>query len=183
MRKTNRNLKRLKFFKRLAIFVAVQILLIVLFVGIDRDIVCDFIEESKLTESVVVVETTKYEYKFATGRVFSFFADGKEYHFPKFPIIGTNEYSMKHLKQAVCEGDELVVQYVEGSREYKVIGAQKGNTTLRSVEAYDHYLRQQHTMTIVAFVIVEMVFLAVLVLFVLFYWKEIKLFSKKKKKI
>lgn len=182
MRKTNLNLKRVKFLKRLAVFAAVQVLLIVLFVCIDRDIVCEFIEDSELKESVVVVEKTNYEYKFATGRVFSFFADGAEYHFPKYPIIGTDEYSMNHLHQTICAEDELVVRYVESSRGYTIIGAQKGDTVLRSVEAYDNYIRQQHTMTIVAFVIVEVVFLAVLAFFVLFYWSELKLFSRKKKK-
>ena len=182
MRKTNLNLKRVKFFKRLAVFAAVQVLLIVLFVGIDRDIVCEFIEDSKLKESVVVVEKTNYEYKFAIGRVFSFFADGVEYHFSKFPIRGTNEYSMEHLNQTICKGDELVIQYVESSTEYKIIGAQKGSAVLRSVEAYNKYIRQQHVLTIVAFVIVEVGGGAVLVFFVLFYWNELKLFSKKKKK-
>lgn len=181
MRKTNLNLKRVKFFKRLAVFMAVQAILIVLFVGIDCDIADDFIDENDLKESVVVVEKTTYDYLFAVGRVFSFFADGAEYCFPKYPIIRTIEYSMHDLRQVIGVGDELVVQYLEKPTGYEVIGAKKGDVVLRSVESYDHYIREQHTLTIVAFVVVETVFVAVLVFFVLFYWNEVKLFSRKKK--
>ena len=182
MRKTNRNIKRVKFFKRLAVFFVAQAIIILLFVCIDKSQSDDLAESVDLKESTVVVDEVSYEYKFLAGSMFSFFSDSAEYHFPKYPIAGTNEYSMRDLYETVNAGDELTIQYVERPTGHTVIGAQKGDTVLRSVEPYDDFLREQHVLTIIALAVVEVIFAAVLIFFVWFYWDEVKLFPAKKSK-
>ena len=181
MRKTNRNIKRLKFFRQLAIFLLIQLTIIALFAYIDH-INSDYVNEAELIDAIVVVDEVNYEYVFASGRVFSFRADNIEYHFPKYPIIQTNEYSMKELHDAVAIGDELMIRYIEKPTGNIVVEARLNNHILRSVQPYKDFINNQRTNTIVVFAIVEMFFLTVLLFFVRFYWDEIKPSPKKVKK-
>ena len=64
MRKTNRNIKRVKFFKRLAVFFVAQAIIVLLFVCIDKNQSDDLAESVDLKESTVVVDEVSYEYKF-----------------------------------------------------------------------------------------------------------------------
>ena len=174
MRRTNTNLKRIAFVKKLIVFVTIQIALIIVFA---QTIVNSTpIDTKHLKSAIIVVDSVEYEYEFINGRMFRLFANSKEYTFPKFPVYNEADYSMLELYQSVHIGDEVTVVYIETEEYNLVVGANMGNNVLRSVDTYSEYLEKQYKIGWTTFLIVEVVFVCILIVFVLFHVKELKFF-------
>ena len=179
MKKTNRNLKRIKFVKRLLVFVIIQVVLAVLAILVLK--ITSPINPSELKSATIIVDEVEYEYRIINRRMFRVFSSSNEYAFPKFPINGTTEYSMAELYTAINIGAELTVEYIEMGNQNLVIGARLNNEVLRSVDAYNKFTVTQQITSIVTFSIIELIFITILVFFVLYNCKALKLFPYKKR--
>ena len=174
MRKTNFNLRRLKFLKRMIVFLLIQAIIISLFILIRHSHTP--VENQDLKKAVVVVDNVEYEYKLIGDRMFSIYSDSKEYGFPKIPTINTSEYSMYQLYKTINIGDSLTIEYIEDGENNKIIGACLNNKTLRSVNGYNSFIKTEQVFGVLTFIIVEIVFVVILLLFLLFYRKELNSF-------
>lgn len=179
MKKTNLNTKRTKFIKRLLLFSAVQVLIIAVAVISFNTV---DIDSDELNTATVVVDEIVYEYEFISGRVFAFYSKGEKYCFPKYPVYNTNEYSMNQLYETITVGDELVVEYMDETDRKLIFSAKKEGNILRSLDGYFDFAKNQRTAGIIGCTIIELVYLAILILFILYHYKELKFFSTGKRK-
>ena len=180
MRKTNRNLKNVKFAKRLVLFVLVQCLIIVMFA---RLLSKKTIDKNDLIKETVVVEEVKFERLLFSGKTFWFCSNSVKYSFPKSSgILYENESSHYELYEAVAVGDILTVEYLKEDDRNVVYGAQIGDKVLRTVDAYNRFVDSQSITSRIVFAVVEFAFLAVLVLYVLYHYKVINPAAKKKRR-
>ena len=180
MRKTNLNIKRMEFIKKLCVFLLIQVALILCF---NLIMTYGTGEIQNPNTSTIIVDQISYEYKFMNGRMFSVFSNGNEYSFLKIAVADTNEYSMQELFENISIGDELVIDYVENRSSYLIIGARKNGEVLRSIEEYNKFAKKQHILGVIAFVTIELIFVAVFILFVILYGKGLKLFKKRTQKV
>ena len=180
LRKTNSNIRCVKHIRKIIVFLIVQLLIALVFFFIFASVTD--IDETKLCSSQIIVDGVEFEYKFMVGEMFRFTSDSVEYVFPKFPILGTDEYSMFELYNTINVGDVVFVEYTQKGDYNSVIGAAKGEQILRSKTAYLDYLRRQRIVTVVALVVVEVIFVLCLILFVWWNWKDFKRMFRKKKK-
>lgn len=124
--------------------------------------------ESELKSATVEIEEVEYEYLMFTRRKYSFVSNFERYSFPKFPVLGTGEYSMEKLYKTARVGDVLEVEYIQDEDGNTVIGAKKDGEVLRSVDGYNNHIKQQRTLTIITGSVIEVIFIAVLIFIKLF---------------
>ena len=180
MRKTNTNLKRVKFFKKILVLLIIQILIVLAFLyALKPDRPVNFEDLNKTT---IIVDDVNYDYHIFTGSVFTVYSDGKEYEFAKFSIAGTDEYSMIELYETINEGDSLIIEYKETKNSKTILSAVLNGKVLRSVDGYNDFLTTQNRLRTISFIAVEVIFLTVSVFIVLIYGSEIKLATIKKVK-
>ena len=86
------------------------------------------------------------------------------------------------LYDAVHTGDKLILEYVEDGKYNEVLGARTGDTTLRTVAAYNEYMRSQRVLDVITFSVVEIFWLAGAVLFWLLHRKELRTVLTRKRK-
>jgi hypothetical protein len=162
------------------VFLLIQAIIISLFILIRHNHTP--VENQDLKKAVVVVDNVEYEYQFISHRMFSIYSDSKEYAFPKITIINTSEYSMYQLYKTINIGDSLTIEYIEDGENNKIIGACLNNITLRSVNGYNSFIKTQQVLGVLAFIMVEIIFVVILFLFLLFYRKELNSFFLKIKR-
>ena len=124
--------------------------------------------ESELQSATVKIEEVEYEYLMFTRETYSFTSNSEKYSFPKFPVLGTGEYSAGKLYKTARVGDVLEVEYIQAEDRNIVIGAKKDGEVLRSVEEYNKNIKQQRTLTIITGSVIEVIFIAVLIFIKLF---------------
>lgn len=186
MRKTNLNLKRARFAKRLIIFPVIQALFAAIFVIAFNSNAP--VNTNEIQTSLITVEKIECESKFLVGEMTTLTSNGVEYHFPKFPVVGTNEYSMHELYESIRPGDTLVVSYVDRNsrsspnEQRTVLDARSETQQFRSFEAYNRYCSKQRVTGIIICSIVEFVFLICFTFFVVHNLFELKFFQHRKRK-
>lgn len=180
MRKTNLNIKRVNFFKKLSLFLIVQIIIVILFVLLINT--SSPVNENALNKKIISIDKIEYHYVFMSGSHLSFYSEKEKYSFPKFPVLGTNEYSIPDLHDNIAVGDTVYVEYIKDGDSNIVIELHKGESFLRTSNGYNNFQRTQRPLCIIAFSIIEAFFLSALAFFILLYGKEIKLFQKRKHK-
>ena len=176
MHKSRRNTKKAKYMKHIVVMIVIQIAIVAVFAQIDQ--INEQIDLRDLKSAEIIVDSTSYNYLFLGGSKFSLSASETCYTFPKFPVSGTSEYSMKQLYEAISPGDSLSIQYIIEGDQNLILDAELDGTALRSVNVYKQHLEKQRKLTCIIYTIVETVFLLV-VLSIFSFWlfinhKEIK---------
>ena len=169
----------LKIIQHLFVFIIIQLIIVAVFLFANS---VNNVTDVAIYEEIITVEQTEYRQVFISGSQFCFFANGIEYGFPKYPIVGTDEYSMHELNSCINSGDMLSIEYIDRSGHRTVINAKKDNAVLRSKANYFDYLERQRIAGIVVFIIIELIFIAALTLYCIFNKKMIVQFFKKRKK-
>ena len=182
IRKTNTNLKRLKFFKSLLVFAVIQCFLFSIFVPEIYDAFVPVNSENS-KQIKIVVDETYYDSSGRSSAKFYIYSNGIKYRFSNFGISG--KYSNRELSEMVREGDVLSITYIEKYpfgvvNEKWVVDARTETKVYRSLEEYN--ARKSPVLNILFFGFIELLFLSVFALYIVFHWKELKLFSYRKKK-
>lgn len=172
MRKTNRNLNKIKLAKALIVFFLVQLCLIVAFALINRSHAP--LDLSNVKKETIVVDEVTYEY--LSGGHVTLFSNSKEYVFPKYPVAGTREASMWELYEVIEKGDSLTVEYMEKTNRngaYRLtLSVYKGDQPLRTEAAYSKFLAHQRTLGVITFGIVELFFFVILAFFLIIWHRR-----------
>ena len=180
MKKTNTNIKRIKFAKRMAFLLVIQVAIIVVFWLISNG--HSPIETSAIKETVITVDAVEYDYQYLNHGMFRVFCDSVAYGFPKIPTISTNEYSMHELYERIHVGDVLELQYIAMENENMIVEARMNNDTLRSLDAYNAFIKTQRKTDVISFVVIETLFVIATVFIIVFFGSELHLFSRRRKK-
>lgn len=165
MRKTNRNIKRARFFKIISVFALIQILIVLLII---HCVDITLTKDKDLKKETVIVEKTYYARELFIGPTFGFTADNEEYLPVRIAIFGTDEYSMQDLNRAIEVGDELTIEYAEKNGKKIVYSIKEGDKNYRTLNAVDNYLKSNRIVGIVVFSLIELAFLTVLAFYILF---------------
>lgn len=180
MKKAKRNVKAMKLVKKTVVFALVQLLIVVFFLR--------FISESKLivledtTPITVTVDDIKYERVISEYR-FSIYSDSIEYRFHNQGVFA--RYSNRELYETIEIGDEISIVYVERydlTGKYKsVIDARTEMIVYRSIEEYNELREPAFIAAIVISSIIELVFILVFIVWIMFNREGMKLFLSKNK--
>lgn len=169
MRKIKFSLEEKKTVRAIVVFVLIQFLIILVFVralNMSRPI------KAKDTKQIdITVEDT---YCIRLGRrysenLFVVVADSKKYWFEYHRSF--DKYSVDQLYQSISEGDKLHLTYYETSyivfgNVNVVVDAQTETETYRSFESYNQAKRGLPTLVAIVFSIIELVFVAIVLLYV-----------------
>ena len=144
------------------------------------------IDENMLNQAVVKVDETYYvplknlkhvKYKFY------FCSEGKEFRFPRFAVLGTNECSMSSLNDTINVGDTLCIKYASEKDYNRVYEVTKNGDSLRTIEGFNQHIKKQRVLTVIVFLIFELVYSVLLFISILISRTDIKtLWLKHKKK-
>ena len=189
MRKTDRNLKRVQFFKRLILItVVVQTLLILWLVAVDYVEERDTVEPHELIYETVTIDRIGRSY---TGRGRSrlyLYSDSKKYIYTQY-FSKTKDFATHELKDVLCEGDVLSIVSVKGHSFfqgdfYSVFALQDEETVYKKLDLarYNKNLKELRFFWIVLISILECLFLAGVVYAFVSNNQELKFFVRKKKK-
>ena len=179
MRKTNRNIKRVKFFKRFVpIFVIGHVVILFAFLCILESKPVDI---SNCKNERIVVEDKEY-IDIPRHRTFFVIANDIKYFFSNSGIFG--KYSASELNEEIEIGETLDISYYKTGlfkKKNYVIAAEGEDVYLEYDTSYE--LKQKgYIGFIVLFSIIELIFASVLTLWFISASKELKFFSKKKRK-
>ena len=182
MRKTNLNVKRSIFLKRiLKIFVITQFL-ILMFWGMGI-YVSQPVKLNDCIEQQITVDYSKYEliYQEYVCQVFS---NGSKYEFPS--TSAWTNYTNKELHEEMMPGKVLNIKYTSGRsffRRYKlIVDARDEEHIYLDFDYYNSQKIKGTTAINFIFLIVEFVFLIYLACMFLFNYKELKFLLKKSPK-
>lgn len=181
MRKTNRNIKRVIFLKRIIMsFILVQSMLALLFVLLFHQ--SKPIDINDCQSVRITVQDKEYVRRIHNNYICQISAGDAKYEFPGLGIFG--RYSSAEYYEAIEVGEQINLLYTTGYRltgKYNLIVEAQGEDTLYL--ALDEYNAQKPLVAVIVFfIIVEIVFLAVIITVFLFGAKDLKLFSEKRKK-
>ena len=104
--------------------------------------------------------------------------NSSQYHFPKFSVLGTDEYSSSEILDSVKAGDCLSIGYIIDHDENIIVQANNGETKIRSLDGYNTWLHQQQVLGWIAFSFAQVIFLFVLVLYVVWNSAILKIFKR-----
>ncbi|MBQ7761247.1 MAG: hypothetical protein IJ400_04245 [Clostridia bacterium] len=124
------------------------------------------------TETIIVkVEETKYERRLVSEYRFSVISNSIEYQFDERGAF--SEYSNIELNEAIKIGDELSITYYKNLwGKKKVVDARSASVIYRSFECYNS--QRAFAFSIVFFAVLEIVFIAFTVVFVMLNRKKFK---------
>ena len=167
MRKNNNNIKRLKFAKISICFALVQIILVLLFLHCFHDLIP--IQEDQTEQiTIEVVNTGYWETPFRKHQ-FTIYTNTDSYVFSNPGILG--DYSNFDLYESIQPGDVIYLCYVKsfdifGNEKKQVVAAQTASQVYRTIEEENSLSRKAILPTIIMIALLEGLFLAVLMLFV-----------------
>lgn len=182
MRKTNVNIKRIKFVKRMLIkFILGQIVILLVFVLLFQE--SKPIDINSCTNTRIIVEDKEYtrvyqEYK---CRIFS---NGIRYDF--YNTGSSGKYTSKELYEKIVIGEILDISYINRYGffgKYNLIVDAKDETNIYlDFNSYNLQKEKANISVIIMFSIIELVFLSAFIVAFIFNRKELKIFLSKKKK-
>ena len=179
MRKTNLNLKRVKFFKKIALFFVIQIIIFAFFASLMYG---KSLTKTKLQtpyETTIKLDDVKYSRAGDTSCYV--FSNSQKYIFTAVYTVWDDEYSNYELYKTLKPGDILNIQYIEDGKRKEIISAELNENILRSYDAYFEYVEREERYTIITFFVVECVFLLILSIYLFFAIPENKFFRKRNK--
>ena len=153
------------YIKLCAMFLLVQSLILVAFLYIIRS--HESVDNNAIVETSIVVEKIEGKQVFLIGYKTIIYSDSKKFTFIKIPILGTEEYSMHQLMETINVGDTLDIKYIEEKDHNVILDARMNGKILRSIDAYNSFLKSQQRTGIVVFIIVEILFLLVVLFCIL----------------
>ena len=168
-----------RYIKLCTVFLLVQSLILVAFLYIIRS--HESVDNNAIVETSIVVEKIEGKQVLLSGYKTIIYSDSKQFTFIKIPILGTKEYSMHQLKETINEGDILDIKYIQENDHNVILDARINGKTLRSIDAYNSFLKSQQRIGIVVFIIVEILFLLVVLFYIIFCLDEPKSYYRKKK--
>lgn len=167
--------KKRKLVKLALCFLLFQILILaflVYFLSIMKPI-----DKNSLHQTVVEVDETYYvrlkNFKYPKYN-FYIRSEEKEFRFPRYSVLGTDEYSMSSLNNTVNVGDTLCVKYVEEEDYYRVYEVTKNGEVLRTPEGFNQHIKKQRVLTVIVFIIFELVYSVLLFINIMISRTDIK---------
>ena len=187
MRKTNRNIRKINFLKRIIALIGVEVIIVGLFSY--AHYANEPIREETTKNITIVVDEVNSYYDMLAKRHVNVVANGVVYKFPRVsPIV--KEFSMSELYETIHPGDTLWIRYVEssgllglGPPVNSIVDARTETEQLRSIEAFNQVREDLQTIGIITFCILEFIFMVIVVSYFVINVKCLKLFYKKKKHV
>ena len=177
MRKTNRNIKRVKFVQRILIFALVQVAIISVFILTTSSAVP--ISEDELIYETIVVENKETTYFSKQNKNYCFISNDTKYYIPTLSVWASDGFSRYEVYETVNIGDVLEIGYIEGSN--RLCSIKKNNQKLLTLEGYNRTHTISKLTASIVFIFVELLFLTVLTFFVLINYGNIKIKKRKKR--
>ncbi len=183
MRKTNLNLKRVKFAKDILKFFIIGQLLILVF-GITAFRKSKPTNLSDCTQITITVDKIYTDLTSRTKFVW-IQADGEKYILPNSGIF--SEYSVNELLETVQPGEKIDISYeilhhfFIGKCKY-IVDARNENNVYFNFERYHKDMVQAHIFIIITFTIIEVLFLVFTVVYLYENLIELKILPKRKPK-
>ena len=188
MRKTDRNLKRVKFLKKwIPITVLLQTMLIIGMIAIIHDSKTVDVNSQALIYETITVKKVEYQSAGKTS-IFYLYSDSRQYTYPDNGIFD-REFSVPELTKALCVGDVLSIISIEkrlwfglGKQVYEIVDLRDGETVYRSIEQFNAQRREARIASIIFFSVLETLFLTGVVYSFVSNNQELKFFVRRKKK-
>ncbi len=167
MNKINLSPKQKQTLCSLIIFALMQILIILVFSWLLYKSKPVDLENTK--QITITVDNVRYQ-RGPTEYYFIIYSDSEKYLFSNYGRFG--EYSNRELYESISIGDRLTLTYYNSSSLLhgnfnSVIEAQSNTEIYRSVEEYTKLTAGISTAVTIPFLIIELVFVGVLILYVL----------------
>ena len=170
--------------KALLSFALSQVLICLLFIFVIRTNTPINIDDCEIGNIVVEdVVTFRYGGRHASRKMY-LISDNVAYYLPS-----SKEYRPGELKDAIKKGDSLTVIYYDTShywslfeKKCSIVDARDGDTVY--LDFYEHIesIRESRIIGIVAISVLDLIFIGIFVLYVLFCKREIKRYFKEKSK-
>lgn len=176
--------ERKKTAKQVSVFLVIQILILAVF-GIIYILDTPF-DPSELKHGTITVDRVDYAHRLVEGSVCSLYSGDTEYRFARLPL-GEGEYSLYELYKSIQPGDTVSIIYEERSALLGtmnvILDARSGETVYRSLSYYTRFSDNNTLVGWIIFIIVELLWLIVFVIFLCFKIKNkhLKPQSKNKK--
>ena len=183
MKKNKKDKTLVKFVFWLTVFFLVQILFLTFFsfnIGSYKQL-----HSEDLEKETIFVEETRYEVSHEFKRnhmVFRILSGNEIYEPSRFSTDIRAEYNMSELNDAVKPGDVVIVEYVKEDSYNKVVGLCKSGEQLISLELYNEAMQSERVMAIITLVVLEIVYFAILFIFIWLNLDDLKRYRRAKQK-
>ena len=157
MRKTNTNIKCLRYLKRFILcFVLGHVILVYLFLKCLNGTKPIQIESCKV--DVILVEDTEYYHSRDSSCII--YSAGSKYVFPNLGIF--TKYSSREFYETIEAGDSLSITYT-GKTHHTIVDARDDQEVYLDIESYNLDKKKARVGVLVIFLILEIIFLSILV--------------------
>ena len=170
-------------FRALLSFALSQVLICLLFIFVIRTNTPINIDDCEIGNIVVEDVTFRYGGRHASRKIY-LISDNVAYYLPS-----SKEYRPGELKDAIKKGDSLTVIYHDTShywslfeKKCSIVDARDGDTVYLDFDEHVETIRKSRIIGIVAISVLDLIFIGIFVLYVLFYKREIKRYFKEKSK-
>ena len=169
--------------KALLSFALSQVLICLLFIFVIRTNTPINIDDCEIGNIVVEDVTFRYGGRHARRKMY-LISDNVAYYLPS-----SKEYRPGELKDAIKKGDSLTVIYYDTShywslfeKKCSIVDARDGDTVYLDFDEHVETIRKSRIIGIVAISVLDLIFIGIFVLYVLFCKREIKRYFKEKSK-